>query len=103
MDPTQKFVRGSGDADALGASCSNRTVFINLSGCSSPAASDPLLPTWMSLIPLNLLLDLGLLLDAATDFVIELIGDLLAHLAVSHHIVDTVRSTHNAAWFELRG
>ena len=78
MHPTQKFVRrhqhdlasaqvrtpadfvshrsqdfpeqtvGSEDADALEASCSNRTVFLNLSGCSSPAASEPLLPTWMS-------------------------------------------------------
>ena len=38
------------DAAALGASCSNRTVVLNLSGCASPAASDPLLPTWMSLI-----------------------------------------------------
>ena len=80
MHPTQKFVRrhqhdltsarvrtpadfcvsplarhsratvGSEDAAALGASCSNRTVFLNLSGWSSPVASDPLLPTWMSLI-----------------------------------------------------
>ena len=33
-----------------GAPCSNRTVFLNLSGCSSLAASDPLLPTWMSLV-----------------------------------------------------
>ena len=41
---------GSEDAAALGASCSNRTVFLTLSGCSSLAASDPLLPTWMSLI-----------------------------------------------------
>ena len=30
---------------------SDRTVVLNLSGCSSPAASDPLFPTWMSLIP----------------------------------------------------
>ena len=80
MDPTQKFVRrhqhdltfehvrtpgrscvsplarysratiGSEDAAALGAPCSNRAVFLNLSGRSSPAASDPLWPTWMSLI-----------------------------------------------------
>ena len=35
---------GSEDAAAieLGPSCSNRTVFLNLSGCSSPAASAPL-------------------------------------------------------------
>ena len=41
------------DDDALGASCSNGTVFLNLSGCSSLAASNPLLPTWMSLIPFS--------------------------------------------------
>ena len=34
---------------AFGASCSNRTVFLNLSGCSSCAVSDPLLPMWISL------------------------------------------------------
>ena len=34
---------------SLGASCSNRTVFLNLSGFSSLAASGPLLPIWMSL------------------------------------------------------
>ena len=28
--------------DAFGASCSNRTVFVHLSGCSSFAVSDPL-------------------------------------------------------------
>ena len=80
MHPTQKFVRrhqhdltsaqvrtpadfvshhskgyyrvtaGSEDVDALEASCSNRTVFLKLSGCSSPAASDPHLPMCMSLI-----------------------------------------------------
>ena len=38
------------DDDALGTSCSNHTVFLNLSASSSLAASDPLLPTWMSLI-----------------------------------------------------
>ena len=45
-----KATVGSEDAAALGASCSNRTVILTLSGCFSPAASDPLLPTWMSLI-----------------------------------------------------
>ena len=30
---------------------SDRTVVLTLSSCSSPAASDPLFPTWMSLIP----------------------------------------------------
>ena len=35
---------------ALGASCSKRTVFLNLSGCSALADSHPLSPTWMSLI-----------------------------------------------------
>ena len=38
------------DDDVFGADCWNRTVFLNLSGCSSSAASDPLLPIWMSLI-----------------------------------------------------
>ena len=80
VDPTQKFVRrhqhdmtsaqvrtpadlsvsplarysratiGSEDAAALGASCSSRSVFLHSSDCSSVAAPDPLLPTWMSLI-----------------------------------------------------
>ena len=36
--------------DVFGASCSNRTVFLNLSGCSSFAVSDPLSPMWTSLI-----------------------------------------------------
>ena len=40
----------SEDDDALGASCSNLAFFLNLSGCSSCAVSDPLLQIWMSLI-----------------------------------------------------
>ena len=46
--PEQQLDRKTRDAPE--ASCSNRTAFLNLSRCSSPAASDPLLPTWMSLI-----------------------------------------------------
>ena len=38
------------DDDVFGASCSNRTVFLNLLDCSSFAISDPHLPMWMSLI-----------------------------------------------------
>ena len=38
------------DDDVFGASCTNLTVFLNLSGCSSCAVSDPLLPMWMFLI-----------------------------------------------------
>ena len=34
----------------VGASCSNRTDFLNLSGCSSFTVSDPLWPMWTSLI-----------------------------------------------------
>ena len=71
MDPTQKFVRRHQHdltsalvrtpADLVShhlqdipeqqlgrKTLSDRTVFLNLSGWSSPAASDPLLPTWMS-------------------------------------------------------
>ena len=53
VSPLARYSRatvGSEDAAALGASCSNRTVLLNLSGCSSPAAPGPLLPSWMSLI-----------------------------------------------------
>ena len=65
-------------------------------GCSSAPPQDPL----------NLLLDLGLPLDAATDLVVELTanpGAPLEHFAVPQHIVDMVRSAHNGSWLELRG
>ena len=45
-----RATHGSEDADAFGASCSNRTVFLNLSCCSSLAASGSLWLTWTSLI-----------------------------------------------------
>ena len=38
------------DDDVIGASCSNRTVFLTLSGCSSWAVSDPLLSMWIALL-----------------------------------------------------
>ena len=38
------------DDSVCGGSCSNRTVFLNLSGCSSLAVSDPVFLMWMSLI-----------------------------------------------------
>ena len=38
------------DADVFGASCSNRTVLLKLSGCSSQAVSALISPVWMYLI-----------------------------------------------------
>ena len=37
----------------LGASCSNHSVLLNFSGCSSFVVSAPLLPVWVSLIPFS--------------------------------------------------
>ena len=42
--------------DQFGASCSNLTVFLELSSCSSCAVSDHPLPMWMSFIPFSFML-----------------------------------------------